>query len=211
VKNLIIVNARKLLEAFRKKRESRRTIGEVLRNLRVEDVVMRFPERSDIELLESLLSYGDYTKHRKRIQDQEDGRLSYVMAWAWGRIPIGHIVVYWDGGHDGPLEALEGRGPLLEDLYVHPAVWGRGIGTTIMDEAERLIESNGFDRVGLTTFTLNPSVVSIYEARGYRSTDLASFETTRVFADKNGRRREWSRRGHYMVKVFVKGENGHQD
>ncbi len=209
MKKFLIVNARKLLEAFRKKRESSRSVGKVLKNLKLEDVVMRFPEKSDTELLESLLTYGDYTKHQRRIQEQEDGRLAYVMAWAWGRIPVGHIVVYWDGGHDGPLAALEDRGPLLEDLYVHPAVWGRGIGTAILDEAERLIHERGHDRVGLTTFTLNPSVVSLYEARGYRHTGMGAFISEREFTDKRGRKRTWSRSGHYLVKMFNE-ESGHQ-
>jgi GNAT superfamily N-acetyltransferase len=210
VKRFLIINAKKLLEAIRKKREFYRPVGKVLRNLDVDDVVMRFPERSDIDLLESLLSHGDYTKHRRRIQDQEDGRISYVVAWAWGRIPVGHVLVHWDGGHDGPLSDLEGRGPLLEDLYVHPAVWGRGIGTMIMDEAEKLVESRGRDRVALTTFTLNPSVVFIYEARGYRRTDLGAFVIERVFTDRKGRQHNWSRRGYYMVKVFEEQEHGHQ-
>jgi GNAT superfamily N-acetyltransferase len=207
VKKYLIVNARKLLEALRKYRASRSPVAKELRDLNVGDVVMRFPEKSDVEYIESLLSYGDYSKHRRRIQDQEEGRVAYVFAWAWGRIPIGHILVHWDGGHDGQLSDLDGRGPLLEDLHVHPAVWGRGVGTMIMDEAERVIESNGYDRVGMTVYELNPATAAIYQARGYEHTDLEPFVSERVFTDKKGRERKWSRKGIYLVKRFKPQED----
>ena len=206
MKRFLIVNARKLLETFRKKREANRPIGKILCNLDAGDVVMRFPEMSDLELIEALLSYGDYSKHRRRIQDQDEGKVAYVFAWGWGRIPIGHILVHWDGGHDGPLRDLEGRGPLLEDLYVHPAVWGRGVGTMVMDEAERVIEARGYDRVGMTVYDLNPATAAIYRARGSEHADLAPFVTERVFSDKTGRERTWRRRGVYLVKRFRSGE-----
>jgi len=202
VKKILIVNARKLLEAFRKKREFYRPIGKILRNLDVGDVVMRPAEKSDLELIESLLSHGDYTKHRRRIQDQEEGKVTYIFAWAWGRIPIGHIMIHWDGGQDGPLKNLDEKGPLMEDLVVHPAVWRMGIGSMLMDEAEGLIESRGSDTVGFTLYTLNPAVMKLYEPRGYQPADLDPYVTERVFTDGRGRKRKWTRRGRYMVKSF---------
>jgi GNAT superfamily N-acetyltransferase len=211
VKKSFIIIARRLLEAIRKIRESYRPIGNILRNVDVNDIVMRPPEESDIELIESLLSHGDYTKHRRRIQDQLDGKVTYVFAWAWGRIPIGHILIHWDGGQDGPLKTLDGRGPLMEDLYVHPAVWRSGIGSMIMDEAEALIESRGYETVGITVYTKHPAVIKLYEPRGYQPADLDSFVTERVFTDRSGKQRKWTRRGHYLVKKFRKEEDGAQD
>jgi GNAT superfamily N-acetyltransferase len=208
VKRFLIVNARKLLEAFRKKREFYRPIGKILRNLDVSDVVMRPAQKSDIQLIELLLTHGDYTKHRTRIQDQEEGRVTYIFAWAWGRIPIGHILIHWGGGEDGPLKDLDDKGPLMEDLVVHPAVWRKGIGSMLMDEAEGLIESRGNEKVGFTLYTLNPAVMRLYEPRGYQPANLAPYVTERIFTNRRGKKRKWTRRGRYMVKQFKEKEHG---
>lgn len=211
MKTTLVIYARKLLETIRKKREFDRPIGEILRIVDTKDIVMRTPEESDIELIEALLTHGDYTKHRARIQDQLDGKVTYIFAWAWGKIPVGHILIHWDGGHDGPLDELEDRGPLMEDLVVHPALWRRNIGSMLMDEAEATIKSRGYDRVGFTLYTNNPAVIKLYEPRGYRRADLEPYVTERVFTDENGRQRKWVRRGHYMVKMFKEEEDATRD
>jgi ribosomal protein S18 acetylase RimI-like enzyme len=81
----------------------------------------------------------------------------------------------------------------------------------LMDEAETLIESRGYDSVGFSLYTNNPAVIKLYEPRGYRRADLAPYVTERVFTDRRGRQRKWTRRGHYMVKKFRDEEDGARD
>jgi GNAT superfamily N-acetyltransferase len=166
--------------------------------MNLKDVVIRRVTDKDIKLLESFLSSGDFIKHRERLKAQQDGIAEYLIAWHV--IPIGHVFIIWTGGNDGPLQGIEDKGPLIEDIYIHPAARRKGIGKMLMGEAERLIQLKGYNSVGLTVATNNPLVEAIHKKRGYRETDLGVFKSHRIFTNKKGRKKEWSSKVKYLVK-----------
>lgn len=58
----------------------------------------------------------------------------------------------------------------IRRLYVGPEHWGRGVGTSLLRWAERLLRSRGFQRATLWVLAGSDQVRRFYEARGYRPT-----------------------------------------
>jgi GNAT superfamily N-acetyltransferase len=190
---------RKLLEMLRRKREYFRPFGFfVLTHLNAEGVVISRITEDDLESLETHLTAGDFTKHRARIKAQREGRADYLVAKQ--RVPLGHVLIIWEGGDDGPLETRTTKEPLIEDLYVHPAARKKGIGKMLMDEAEALIRTKGFNKVGLAVMVNNPAVETMYKKRGYENTNLGVFECRRTFTGRDGREKQWSANMKYLIK-----------
>ncbi|MGB8706031.1 MAG: GNAT family N-acetyltransferase [Gillisia sp.] len=60
-----------------------------------------------------------------------------------------------------------------KNLYVHrlatsPKIWGKGIGTKLMDFAETFARRKKYNSIRLDTFSQNKRNQRFYEARGYR-------------------------------------------
>lgn len=190
---------RDLLESYRIKREYLRPVGPfIARNIAVRDIVVSAVTEEDINALEVFLSSGDYTKHKSRLQAQKEGLVDYLIVR--GIVPLGHLLIVWNGGEDGPLSDRENNEPFIEDVYVHPVARNRGIGILLMDEAEKIVRQRGFDRVGLTVALNNPRVEAMYVKRGYADSGLGTFESKRIFMDKKGRRKHWTSTVKYLVK-----------
>ncbi|ELY47485.1 GNAT family N-acetyltransferase [Natronorubrum sulfidifaciens] len=65
----------------------------------------------------------------------------------------------------------------LTRLYVHPDVWGEGVGTALLERLETALERT-FDRLRLAVLADNDSGIAFYDAAGFdhvttRETDLA--------------------------------------
>lgn len=191
--------ARRLLQALRRARAYYRPLGPLLyRDIDGRKLVVQPVGDRDVALLEAVLASGDPAKHRERLIQQQEGVADYLIAWAI--VPVGHLQIIWSGGEDGPLRERAEREPLIEDVYVHPAARGRGVGERLMDEAERRVAARGHGRVGLSVATSNPGVERMYRRRGYRDAGVGTFESRRVFTDTRGRRKAWSATMRYLVK-----------
>jgi len=62
---------------------------------------------------------------------------------------------------------------LLENVAVHPARQGRGIGRALLDHAETRARELGLSRVRLYTHETMTENLALYRARGYRETARA--------------------------------------
>ncbi len=196
-----------MLDALRKVREYLRPVGPVVfKNLNPQDVVIKRVTPDAVKSLETFLSSGDFSKHKNRLQAQEEGTGEYLVAWYI--IPVGHIYIIWGGCDDGPLAGRREREPFLEDVYVHPAARRKGIGTMLMNAAEEVIRKGGYDRAGLVVSINNPQVETMHEERGYREAELGIFESRRIFIDKGGREKKWATKVKYWVKDLAGGNNG---
>ena len=77
------------------------------------------------------------------------------------------------------------NGFLLDNVAVHPAYQGRGLGKALLDRAEAEARAAGFDSIYLYTHELMTENQAIYAARGYVEYERRTeFGLTRVFMRK---------------------------
>ncbi len=73
--------------------------------------------------------------------------------------PVGFV-------HVAPLPDEEGLFDLVR-IYLDPEEWGAGLGTRLLEHAERRIREQGAERLRLTVLAVNDRGVGFYEARGF--------------------------------------------
>lgn len=64
----------------------------------------------------------------------------------------------------------------LYRLYVASDYWGRGIGSSLLDHIETVLEEQGFDRLQLSVMAENNAGVSFYESNGFQRTSTTQNE-----------------------------------
>ena len=89
---------------------------------------------------------------------RDDGSF-YLVAWE-GDEPLGHAHL-----------ALTDP-PEVQDVEVLEQHRGRGIGTALVEAAEREAAARGFDRLTITVSTGKPEVQALYERAGFRDAGL---------------------------------------
>ena len=129
-------------------------------------IVVRPIAQEDILSLERHMLRRVPGTHRKRLERQQRGESTYLIAWD-GDVPVGHLLIEWQGPADEPARSALRKCPYLVDIAVHPARRSRGIGTQLMAEAERLATQRGYERAGLSVGVDNPRARSLYERREY--------------------------------------------
>mgnify|MGYP005850743343 CR=1 FL=1 len=142
-------------------------------------------QQEEIELLERHLAFGPPEKHRERFQMQEMGKVLYLVAWIGG-LPVGHVLVNWEGTPDEPMASSLHDCPDIEDLLVSPEHRRRGIGTRLMDAAEESVRARGFHQVGLGVAVDNHPARTMYEGRGYVDAGYGEYPHCVEYVDGGG-------------------------
>lgn len=57
---------------------------------------------------------------------------------------------------------------VVHRLMVHPRHQGQGLASALMDHAEDLARSRGYEAIHLDCFSRNPQALNLYRRRGYR-------------------------------------------
>jgi GNAT superfamily N-acetyltransferase len=96
--------------------------------------------------------------------------LAFVDSCAVG---FAHLIPYWD-----TLEMK--RAWILEDFFVRPEIRRRGVGTALLQHAERIAKTDGAVRLTLTTAHTNSIAQRLYEANGYVKDDVFRIYNLRV-------------------------------
>jgi ribosomal protein S18 acetylase RimI-like enzyme len=194
--------ARRALYTFRAWREYFRPVGPLLfKHMRPADVVVARVGEKDIALLERCLPSKHASKHRDRLQAQKEGTAEYLVAW-YG-IPIGYILIVWDVNDAEPLRELAGLEEgttYMEDLYVHPAARGKGIGKLLWDAGDARLRERGYRAVLGTVMLSNPEMEGTHLRRGYRPLDSKIYDYRTRYKNKNGCERVWSTRVRYFIR-----------
>lgn len=138
-------------------------------------------------------------RHHDRFTQQQDGRLTYLMAWL-DEIPIGHTMVRWEGTMDAFIAERISGCAHVEDLFVMPEFRSHGFGTQILRHGERLPIERGFGQIGLAVGIDNPRARTLYERLGYVDTGFGMFAIGGTCTDIHGRRRAWREACEYLVK-----------
>lgn len=69
--------------------------------------------------------------------------------------------------HGGTLEAIPSSPAWIRELYVDPAVRGKGVGRSLIQKLEEYFKSKGCDVVLVGVFAPNGEAQSFYESQGY--------------------------------------------
>lgn len=194
--------ARRALYRWRAWREYLRPVGPVLfKHLRPEDIVVARADEKDMEEMERVLPSKHASKHRDRLKAQQDGRYEYLVA-RYG-IPVGYILIVWNPNDVEPLRELAGLETgtaYMEDLYIHPAARGKGIGRLLWDAGEERLRERGYRAVLSTVMLSNPEMERTHLRRGCRPLDSKVYDYRESYTDGNGRRRVWSTRVRYFLR-----------
>ena len=156
--------------------------------------------QEEIPLLDAHLDAGRLAgRHHDRFTQQQDGILTYLIAWLDG-IPVGHTMVRWEGTTDAYVADRIADCANLEDLFVMPELRSKGIGTQILSYGERLAAERRFARIGLAVGIDNLRARALYERLGYVDTGFGVFEIGGTYTDIHGNVREWREVCEYLVK-----------
>lgn len=104
--------------------------------------------------------------HRERLGMQRDGLVLYLVAWHRND-PVGQALLRWAGTSREPMASRLAPCPTLSDLFVVAERRSRGIGSHLLDAAEKLARQRGFRRLGLGVATDNVGARALYARRGY--------------------------------------------
>lgn len=95
-------------------------------------------------------------------QAHQDGALHFLIA-DFNAFPVGQILIHWAGKPTHP------HIPDLQSLRVFPAFQGMGIGSKLLEAAEKIVAQQGFAQVSLAVGLENPKARKLYERLGYHA------------------------------------------
>jgi GNAT superfamily N-acetyltransferase len=99
------------------------------------------------------------------------GREPIPMTADYDRAVVDHIIDLWEENGEllALIEIVRGSGHLsIENIAVRPDQQGKGLGSKLLDHAERLALSLGLDELRLYTNAAFASNLSFYSRRGYQ-------------------------------------------
>ena len=132
-------------------------------NLRLA-VTFRPAERDDLPKLEW---HGEYTHFRRvfrnTFEEQRTGRRLMLLADVNG-YPIGQVFIQLENADDW---WRNGRHAYLYSLRVMDIFQRHGIGTSLIQEAERLLRDRDYDSISIAVAKDNSNARRLYERLGY--------------------------------------------
>jgi GNAT superfamily N-acetyltransferase len=132
-----------------------------------------------------------------RLAEQARGHGVFLVGWA-GDAPVGYVFVRWEPGE--PVTSAAGQAALIEQLGVVAERRNQGIGSMLLNAAERLAAVNGRPAAALAVGTQNRDAERLYRRRGYRPLLLPERYLSWTAWDAEGRtltEGEWVR---YLAK-----------
>lgn len=154
---------------------------------------------AEIGLFEQHIAFGPPEKHRERFARQRQGTVVYLVAWR-ENLPVGHVLLKWDGSTDEPMASELDNCPDIEDLFVNPDYRSRGVGSRLLDAVENLVRQQGYSRVGLDVGVENVRARSLYERRGYQASAFGEYRESGRYVDRDGREQSWEEDCIYVIK-----------
>ncbi|WP_163506939.1 GNAT family N-acetyltransferase [Fodinicola acaciae] len=140
---------------------------------------------------------------RDRLRRREAGNGELLIAAADGTI-LGHVYIWLEPAEEQEIrDALPGA-PLIMNLWVRADCRRRGVGSTLIREAERWLVREGHHRVVLGVDPDNLEAVDLYKALHYNQWSGGLIDTFRIEYLADGR----TVRHPESCVVYVKNLNG---
>lgn len=157
-------------------------------------------QEDDLKFLEKNFR-PDFQKARYGAQKSGDG--VYLIAWQ-NNIPVGHLMVRFFTTNN----YLKDQGiniPYLEALEVKKEFRNQGIATSLMEEAEKILKSKGFTKVGLAVGVNNDNAYKLYEHLGFsEDPTIDKFLVSWILEDKFGKQITDQEMCVYMTKKMLR-------
>ena len=155
----------------------------------------------EVELLYQHIAFdwANWKKHRQRLDRQREGHGVYLVAWD-ENLPVGHAFLRWDGPSDHPIASKLHGCPDIEDLFVSPDFRSRGIGSQLLNFAERLTKQKGYSQVSLGVDIDNPRARALYDRRGYGDAGFGVYKIRWRYSDRNGNEQWAEENCNYLIK-----------
>jgi GNAT superfamily N-acetyltransferase len=165
------------------------------------NITMQPVRPADIPLLMKIFPEGGPDKHSRRLARQQQGDVTYLIAWYLNQ-PVGHGMVKWQRPQNDPIAPhLEQACPDIEDLFVLEELRSRGIGTQILHAAEELARGRGYKQIGLSAGAeLDDPARKLYQRLGYRDIGIGEFTERYEYVDQDGQFQVWEGACVYLVK-----------
>lgn len=125
-------------------------------------VHIRFLRESDCAPLEWQGGADLRSWYERQWRAHQDGEVCVLVA-DWNDFPIGQIAIHWRGKPTHP------HIPDLQSLRVMGAFGRMGIGSRLLECAERVVASRHYNQVSLAVGTENPRARALYERLGYET------------------------------------------
>jgi ribosomal protein S18 acetylase RimI-like enzyme len=146
-------------------------VRSTLEPVSAEQLEIRTARMGDLQALEEHLPVEGLPEFAKlMLRFQEQNLNTYLVAFL-GRIPVGHLQIYWQGCRNKEVKHNLIQFPALYTIEVDPDHRSRGIGSAMMSVAERAVYecgTRGSNYVGLTVDVKNRRASDMYERRGYK-------------------------------------------
>jgi len=154
---------------------------------------------TDIEALERHLPTRPSQVHAEHFAQQQVGLWTYLIAWDDDSVPVGVCVIRWGGWAEREALAAYPDCPVITNLQVHPQRRGGGVGTALIEAAEKEVNARGLHRIGVGVADDNPRAEELYARLGYADTRLR-IDSRYMYPDEAGVPREIVEHDILLVK-----------
>jgi ribosomal protein S18 acetylase RimI-like enzyme len=145
--------------------------------------------------------------HEHRLLGQTEGRWLYLLVLA--AEPIGSCVVHWRGPvHDSVRSELPNCLEIT-NMYVAEHARRRGVGRTLLAQAELAAVQRGHAAIGVGVDIENPEARRLYESTGYATSGLR-YRVEYDYVDENRQKQHAVETDEFLVKALGTGEGRDQ-
>jgi ribosomal protein S18 acetylase RimI-like enzyme len=136
--------------------------------------------------------------HDRHFSRQLSGSETFVVAWQDGEA-VGSVVIRWQHPELGEVDTTHPGVVEVAHLQVRPDRRRRGVGTCLMEAAERLARLRAVPWLGLGVGVDNPEATALYESLGYMRTGIGT-QSEYEYVDESGVAQHASEWDEYMIK-----------
>lgn len=124
-------------------------------------MTIRNVAKDDFHLLQQIKPSITQKTVSERLEGQSQGRVNFLILED-NDLPMSFVLLKWDGKSTHP------EYPDIEDLYTTEDFRGRGYGTGLIKECEKLVRARSFNKIGLAVNpTKNSKAKVFYEKLGF--------------------------------------------